>query len=204
MIMEENNLHTEMENLREQMQAFKSQLDKQKILNEQLIINSMKKNISWIKKFIIFEVCTIPLIALAWVWLKNLLGLSWYNYAFMMFAVIVDVYADYRINVSSLSDADYSSNNLITTATKLYRMKYQRRQTMLIEIPLFLIWIVWCVMESLAHVAQATDTYLAYGNIIGMVIGALISIPVAIYVYRKMQKTNDALISQIRELTEPA
>ena len=62
--MENNNQNTELELMRSQMEDFKAQLDKQKIVNEKLIIKSMKSSMSWIKKFIYIKIYTLPLIAI--------------------------------------------------------------------------------------------------------------------------------------------
>ena len=50
--MENNQNYNEFEVLRSQMENFKAQLNQQKIVNEKLIIRSMKKSMSWIKKYI--------------------------------------------------------------------------------------------------------------------------------------------------------
>ena len=54
--MENNQNYTELEIIRSQMAQFKEQLDKQKIVNEKLIIKSMKSSMSWIKKFVYIEI----------------------------------------------------------------------------------------------------------------------------------------------------
>lgn len=203
--MEDNNLHSELENLRRQMMEFKSQLDKQKIVNEQMITASMKKNISWIRKYIIFEVCIVPLVAIIWLAMKTILGLSWFNYIFLLVMLIVDVYIDYRINISAISDEDYHKSNLVTTTTKLSNMKRQRRLSLQIFLPLLIIWIIWCVVEmsyNQANNASEMARSMMYGNYIGLCIGTIIGVFVGLYIYGKMQKTNDELINQIRELTE--
>ena len=61
--MENNNQNTELELMRSQMEDFKAQLDKQKIVNEKMIIGSMKKSMSWIKRYVYFECCLVPIIA---------------------------------------------------------------------------------------------------------------------------------------------
>ena len=74
--MENNQNYTELEIIRSQMAQFKEQLDKQKIVNEKLIIKSMKSSMSWIKKFVYIEICTLPLIAIAWLGIKMYANLS--------------------------------------------------------------------------------------------------------------------------------
>ena len=146
--MENNQQCTELEFMRSQMEDFKTQLDKQKIVNEKFIISSMKKSMSWIKKYVYFEFCLLPVIAIMWLAIKEYAHLSWFNYCFLMAVVVIDVIAGYRINVSALSDADYSSSNLISTITKLTRMKRQRSIQMMLSVPAIVVWLLWCGVEA--------------------------------------------------------
>lgn len=202
--MENNNQNTELELMRSQMEDFKAQLDKQKIVNEKMIIGSMKKSMSWIKRFVYFECCLVPIIAaVSWLAIKEFAHLSWLNYAFLMTVVIVSVIADYRINVSAISDADYSRNNLLTTIKKLTRMKRQRSIEMMIEVPTLFIWLLWSGIEAWIYMpADAPDCArgAVYGGIVGGVIGAVCGLIFAFRIFFKMQRTNDEVISQINEL----
>ena len=75
--MENNNQNTELELMRSQMEDFKAQLDKQKIVNEKMIIGSMKKSMSWIKRYVYFECSLVPIIAVSWLAIKEFAHLSW-------------------------------------------------------------------------------------------------------------------------------
>ena len=77
--MENNQQCTELEFMRSQMEDFKTQLDKQKIVNEKFIISSMKKSMSWIKKYVYFEFCLLPVIAIMWLAIKEYAQLAWFN-----------------------------------------------------------------------------------------------------------------------------
>ena len=201
--MENNNQNTELELMRSQMEDFKAQLDKQKIVNEKMIIGSMKKSMSWIKRFVYFECCLVPIIAVSWFAIKEYALLSWLNYAFLMTMIIVSVIADYRINVSAISDADYSRDNLVTTIKKLTRMKRQRSIEMMIEVPVLVIWLLWSGIEVWIYMpADAPDCArgAVYGGIVGGVIGAVCGLIFAFRIFLKMQRTNDEVISQINEL----
>lgn len=202
--MENNNQNTELELMRSQMEDFKAQLDKQKIVNEKMIIGSMKKSMSWIKRFVYFECCLVPIIAVSsWLAIKEFAHLSWLNYAFLMTMVIVSVIADYRINVSAISDADYSRNNLLTTIKKLTRMKRLRSIEMMIEVPTLFIWLLWSCIEAWIYMpADAPDCArgAVYGGIVGGVIGCVCGLIFAFRIFFKMQRTNDEVISQINEL----
>lgn len=201
--MENNQNYNELEVLRSQMEDFKAQLNQQKIVNEKLIIRSMKKSMSWIKKFIYFEFCLIPVIAIMWLGIKEFAHLSWYNYLCMVTVVVLDVIADYRINISALSDEDYSRNNLVTTISKLTRMKRQRSMQMILFMPAIVVWLLWSGMEAwTALPADAPDFVRGaiYGGLVGGVIGGVVGLVVAFRIFFKMQRTNDEVISQINEL----
>lgn len=201
--MENNNQNTELELMRSQMEDFKAQLDKQKIVNEKMIIGSMKKSMSWIKRFVYFECCLVPIIAVSWFAIKEYALLSWLNYAFLMTMIIISVIADYRINVSAISDADYSRNNLLTTIKKLTRMKRLRSIEMMIEVPALVVWLLWSCIETWMYMpADSPDCVRAaiYGGMVGGVIGGVCGLIFAFRIFFKMQRTNDEVISQINEL----
>lgn len=163
----------------------------------------MKKSMSWIKRYVYFECCLVPLIAVSWLAIKEYAHFSWPNYAFLMTMVIVDVIADYRINVSAISDADYSRDNLLTTMSKLTRMKRQRSVQMVLFMPAFVVWLLWSGVEAwTALPADAPDFVrgAVYGGLVGGVIGGVVGLVIAFRIFFKMQRTNDEVISQINEL----
>lgn len=201
--MENNQQYTELEFMRSQLEDFKTQLDKQKIVNEKLIISSMKKSMSWIKKYVYFEFCLLPFIAIAWLAIKEFAHLSWFNYGFLMAVVVIDVIADYRINISAISDADYSSNNLVSIITKLTRMKRQRSIQMMFSVPAIVAWLLWSGIEAWMYLpADAPDFVrgVIYGGMISCIIGGVFGLVFAFRIFFKMQRTNDEVISQINNL----
>lgn len=202
--METNDHNTEIEQMRAQLESLRQSLDHQEIVNERLIAKSMKSRMSWLKKYIIMEACLIPVIAILWLELKMALGLSWLNYAFLMVMVVIDVYIDYLINLHGLSDADYSKSNLIATVSKLMVMKRRRTIQMVAAVPIVIVWVLWTGLEAYASLATATEPMLRafiFGALIGCAIGGVAGLIFAFYIYRKMQRTNDDVISQINEYT---
>ena len=109
----DNNNNNELEIMRTQLNALKSQLAQQEIVTENLIIDAMKKKMTWIKKYVIFQICLIPVLAIIWAAIIPMCGISWWNYAFLLIMCCIDVYADYCINVSSISNDDYLRGNLV-------------------------------------------------------------------------------------------
>ena len=202
----DNNNNNELEIMRTQLNALKSQLAQQEIVTENLIIDAMKKKMTWIKKYVIFQICLIPVLAIIWAAIIPMCGISWWNYAFLLIMCCIDVYADYRINVSSISDDDYLSGNLVTTVKKLLKMKRYRALQMAICIPLIIVWLLWAGIEAynaLPEVANEFQEAFINGGLIGGVIGGICGLIFAFSIYRKMQRTNDEVIAQINDLTKP-
>lgn len=200
--MENNNTNNELELLRQQMNVLKEKLDAQEIVNDRLVAKSMRKEMSWIKKYIYVQFALIPFVALIWVGVKYILGLSWWNYSFLMLVCVISVYVDYVINVKALSNADYHKNNLIETARKLVKMKRQRTIQMIVEILLLILWLIWTILEvnSAQSTAIGLRQSLLQGGIIGGYIGGVIGIIVAFVIFYKMQRTNDRMIEQIDDM----
>lgn len=203
--MENKQHYTELELMRSQMEDFKAQLERQKIVNDKFIISSMKKSMSWIRKYVYFEFCLIPFIAIGWFYAKEFAHLSWFNYAFFMAVTVIDVIADYRINISALCDADYSKNNLVTTITKLTHMKRLRVIQMVIAIPVLVVWLLWSGIEAWTHLPADAPDFMRggmYGGIAGGIVGGAVGIAIAFRIFLKMQRTNDEVIKQINEMNE--
>ena len=202
----DNNNNNELEIMRTQLNALKSQLAQQEIVTENLIIDAMKKKMTWIKKYVIFQICLIPVLAIIWAAIIPMCGISWWNYAFLLIMCCIDVFADYRINVSSISDDDYLSGNLVTTVKKLLKMKRYRALQMAICIPLIIVWLLWAGIEAYNALPEATSEFqeaFISGGLIGGVIGGICGLIFAFSIYRKMQRTNDEVIAQINDLTKP-
>ena len=202
----ENNINNELEQMCEQMQVLREKLDKQEIINDKMIRRSINAKMSWIKKYVYFEFFLLPVIALAWLGIKYILDLSWWNYAFIIVISIVDVIWDYRINVASLNLDKVADNSLTDTLQKLIRMKQMRAKSFFIMLPLCVLWFVWTGIEmwqGVGSLGEADSLMRAagYGGFGGLIIGIPIGLFAAFCIYRKMQCTNDELIAQIGQFT---
>ena len=204
--MEDKNIMIELEQMREQMQMLREKLDKQEIVNDKLVKNSVKSKMSWIKRFVYIEFLLLPFIALVWYGIKEFFDLSWFNYAIMMVMCTIDAVWDYRINIASLNIDKVESNSLTDTLQKLIEMKQMRTKSFFIMLPLLLLWLMWTGVEMWQYISTITFkedflTGAAYGGLGGLIIGIPIGIYAAFRTYRKMQNTNDELIAQIGEFT---
>lgn len=201
----QNNNISELESLRVQMAEFKQQLNQQEIVNDRLLAESMKKKMSWIKNYFIFELAILPVLFITWLGLREIMHLSWWNVCFLITLCSIDVLADYHINLHSLKTADYLHCNLIATVEKLVRMKHQRALQMAISIPMVVIWLLWAGIEVYNGLDFATCDFQSgflKGGLVGGAIGGVAGLIFAFKVYHKMQKINDDIISQIKELTD--
>lgn len=199
-----NDNMNELETMRRQLEALKSQLAQQEIVNDRLIIDAMKKKMTWIRKYVVVQVCLIPVLAIVWAALVPVCGISWWNYAFLITVCCIDVYADYRINIRSISDDDYLRGNLVATVTKLLRMKRSRAMQMALSVPAIIVWLLWAGFEAYNSLPEASSEFqqaFIGGGLVGGVIGGVCGLIFAFSIYRKMQRTNDEVIAQINDLT---
>ncbi len=199
-----NNNYTELEQLREQMAAFKDRLDKQQIINEQLVRNSMGSKMSWIKKFVWGEIVLVPIFLVVMAIFHASNGLSWWLYGFLALGLIADATGDYIIN--RIPRGQLLSGDLVETSQRLMKMKKQRTSWFIAGVIFMVIWLVWFCIEvvmrldcdcSLPH--HGTVVTIMVGSI---VVGGLIGGVIAWLILRKMQKTNNQVIEQIEQVTK--
>lgn len=202
--MEKDNNMTELEQMREQMAAFKSRLDKQQIINEQLVRTSMGSKLSWIKKFVWGEIIVVPIFLIIMAVFHAGNGLSWWLYGFLALGLIADATGDYIIN--RIPKSQLLSGDLVETSKRLAEMKKQRTSWFIAGIIFLVIWLVWFCIE----VAMRLDcgcTLPHHGTVVAImigaiVVGALIGGVIAWLILRKMQRTNNQLIEQIEQITK--
>ena len=199
-----NSNFNELEQLREQMKSFKNQLEKQQIINEQLVRNTMRSKLSWIEKYIWGEILIVPVLLLIMASFHYSQGLSWWLFAFLAIGLIADVVGDYIIN--RIPKSQLLSGDMVETSKRLIKMKKQRAIWFTVGMIFVTIWIVWFIIELIFKLNVPIDspshsamvTILILGLAIGGIIGGL----VAWLIFRKMQKTNNELIAQIEQVTQ--
>ena len=187
----EHNMN-ELEAMRSQMQLLKQKLDNQEIINDQLLRNAMSGKMSWIRKYIWFELLVLlPLCTLNFVGLKLMNpGLSIWAIASILLLVLMEILLDFYIN--NMSASDWQSENLLQTADKLVRMKKLRWWQLIVSLPVAFA-LFWWLFSGFSESIRFAVT-------IGGIIGGVIGLSVGIGIMLKMQRTNDELIRQIREM----
>ena len=202
--MEKDNNMTELEQMREQMAAFKSRLDKQQIINEQLVRTSMGSKLSWIKKFVWGEIIVVPILLIIMALFHAGNGLSWWLYGFLAIGLIADATGDYIIN--RIPKSQLLSGDLVETSKRLIQMKKQRTSWFVAGVIFLVIWLVWFCIE-IAMRLDCGCTLPHHGTVVAImigaiVVGALIGGVIAWLILRKMQRTNNQLIEQIEQITK--
>ena len=192
--MENSNLNkmNELEAMREQMQLLKQKLDNQEIVSDQLLRKAMSGKMSWIKKYIWFELLVLlPLCTLNFVGLKMMYSsLSWWPILAILLLLLVEILLDFFIN--NISSTDWLSENLLQTAGKLVKMKKLRWWQLICSLPVAIGLFSWLF-------SQFPDD-LRMPMTIGGTIGGVIGFGVGVSILLKMQRTNDELITQIHEI----
>lgn len=188
--------YLDIESMRMQLETLKKKLDEQQIVNDKLVRKAMSNKMSWIMKFLWTELFVLlPFAVLAFINLKSMVpGMSWYPViailVFMLACIVIDLYLNYT------SENDWKSENLISTGMKLVKMKRLRWMQVAINLPIVLILFVWLFYDLEFEGKDA----MVCGSVVGGVIGMAIGIGILI----RMNRTNDELICQIRELKEEA
>lgn len=196
--MDTNNINSnEFEQMRSQLEIMKRKLDQQEIVSDRLMQQAMQQKVSWIKKYIWFELTVLyPFIAVSFALFTAVFDLSWLIYAAIVILVGADIYFDFVINKTG--PADWLNENLVETSRKLVRMKRLRMWQLIISLPLFFAVMFLFFYDMSRHSAPDLFTGICTGGIIGGIIGLCIGIWIVV----KMQRTNDELIRQIEEITK--
>ncbi len=193
----------QLEELRQQMNELRQQLDRQEIVNERLIRQSMTGKLSWIKKYLWLEVAMIPLCLLILAPVHAMMGLSWWLFAFLAVMLTVDVAADFYIN--RVDKNQLLTGNLVEASRKLVVMKKQRAWAFAFGLLGVIIWIIWFLFELRRVAGSFAEDFwngFAQGGFIGGIIGGVIGLTIAIVIFRKMQRTNDEVLASIDQLTK--
>lgn len=200
-----NNNNDELTLMRHQLEELKQKLDREVTINENSVRKMQKRNIGFISKYLVFAWAAIPVIALMFIGIKYMFGLSWAVTLVVIIGCAIDAYCDTRFNRMRM--ADIESMSLIDMSKKLLWMKHMRRKQLRISLPLLAIVVVWLLIElyyscehglgifPADHLMAVIMTFCTtFGAIVGGIIGYMI--------YRRMQHDSDDVIEQIEAMNE--
>jgi len=194
--------NSQLDDMRRQMSVLQKKLEQQEIVNDKLVRRSMKAKMSWIKKYLVIVIFAIPFVAFAMLPMVYSTGVSWWCYGFTIVMMIAEVCADWYVNY--VPSDFFQKDNLVETARKLTDMKQLRKWCTIINMVVFVLWLLWLVAELWLSYSNAADNshakVMAVSTLSGVVIGTLIGVPIGLHIYFRMQRTTDEIIDQIEDL----
>ena len=186
--MEKNIQLDELQELRNQLTLLNNKLEKQEIINERLIKNSIKNKISGMKinsvTWSIVSLCTIPIIILACKHLNMSLTATIFLCFFICFASIYNIWTLIGIKNKIINE------NLIRTKEKILQAKKREKNRIYFCLPLVIVWIL--VMKN--------EDFFSHINPIEFIIESIVFIMLGFYIHNKRNKNMDNMIKQIEEL----
>lgn len=188
----------ELEQMRAELDGFRSQLRQQKIFNEKMMRRAMQKDYSKERKsrwtVVVIGVVAIPLI----IFLAAVTGVFpvWFllmTGVFLLASVGITVYRTRRY----VSD-DVMNGDVLTVARNMADCKrFDNRTLAFFSIPVVVVWCAaffWLIIRGGGEMAQA----MAIGGAIGGIIGAVLGV----FYCRDSKKRINGIIAQIEEMKE--
>lgn len=197
--MENNTLIShELEEMRAQLGMLKDKLEKQTIINETHIRNSMKSKMSDINKTVtgtiiagVFALCYCT-----WFFYWQDFSLAFVIATFLMLAVCLGITIAQRVILGKM---DFSQGNLVETAEKLSKIKKHYQDWYKIAIPMIIVWFGWMIYEMLS--IHGMESPMAIGFCCGALIGGIIGGIIGMRINRKVARKATEILDQIAELT---
>lgn len=191
----------ELEKLRVEMDALKRNLDKQQIVNKDLMRTVMKQRASWLNNLVIGEIVLLPVLFIMFMAMCVGLHVSvWFAVAMLVIGGI-DTAFDWR--TLRISPRLISTSSIMQLRRTLVKQKKQRFWQTVIGTVLSIIWLILFASAALHADGLAEEDHLInFGGAIGGVFGGIFGGIAVVWIYKKAQKTNDDILSDLDEIEE--
>ena len=194
--MENNIQFEELQELRKQLTLLNNKLEKQEIVNDKLIRNSLKNKISNINRTgIIMAICAAiatPICAFNFHYILHFsIAFNVFTCVFMVIAVAYTLWSHKGLN-NNLLDGD-----LISVSERALRTRKRYKQWYYFSYPWFAVWLCWFGWELYTK-AESFEILIAC--IIGCLVGGLIGGLWGTRQRNKIYKNIDDILAQIEEL----
>ena len=186
----------ELEEMRVQINILKDKLERQTIVNENHIRNSMKSKASDINRVVGISIFAgvFALFYCSWALYKFGLSNIFVISTVVMLAVCVVLTIAQKLTLGKL---DFSHGNLVDTARILGKVKTHYSQWHRIAIPLLVIWFGWLIYEVMAIQGSSP---ISVGFCCGAAVGGIIGGIIGFRMNRKVVRKAEEILSQIEEL----
>ena len=193
--MDKDNNIEELEMMKKQLEVLKDKLDKETIINEQLMRKAMKDKVSKLHKEAIIIAC-VALFGIPYcTWVFSFMHMS------ELFIIVTDIFFAIAIVYTYITHKGLKANdllngNLIEVSYKITRMRHLESAWLRFSIPFIICWFTWFIFELMKQNGDEAKG-MAIGGVVGGVIGGIIGI----MKYRKSRKKSQEILLQIKELT---
>ena len=196
----ENNtfVSQELEDMRAQIAILKDKLDKQTIVNDTHIRNSMKSKRSEMTRTIGITIFAGVLAIPYCIGIFCYMGLSPVFIAAtgLMLAVCVWLTIKQQLTLKGL---DFSQGKLLEVAEKLNKVKVHYHEWIKIALPMLIIWFSWLMYEVITHCG--IEEPMTMGFCVGAAIGGVVGGIVGYRTNRKIVRKSTEILEQIDEIT---
>ena len=194
--MENTLISHELEEMRAQISILKDKLEKQNIVNEKHLRNSMKSKMSDINRTIAGTIIAgaLSLPYCTWfVWSQDL-STTFVVATGIILTVCLGLTILQQIRLKSL---DFSKGNLVETAQRLSRIKKHYSEWHWVAIPIIIVWFGWLMYEVISKLGN--EPYVI-GFCCGAAIGGIIGGIIGFRINRKVVRKTSEILTQIEEL----
>ena len=192
-----NNENFELENMRQQLDTLKKKLEKQEIVNDRIIQQSMKRTANNIMRryYAIIGLCLlmIPYTYLVFILNQGLTMTFWIGTSILMLICAGATY----YNSLNVSKSNMMSGNLIEVGSYIARAKKFDANWLFFGIPAVIAWLAWLTWEFYQKDVDA-GRYMIYGTICGAILGSILGTMMHIRTQHQYQE----IIDQIEDLTK--
>ena len=187
----------ELQEMKEQLAILAQKLEKETIINERMIRQSMKNKASSIRRRAIVE-CIVTLIMTPYfIWvMPNLVGVSAGLCCFACFFMIAALAYNFYIH-SHFQPEKFAHGNLLEARKDTLRtQKLYSKWQMYIGIPFCIVFISWFAYD-ISQVMHGEELQGALG---GVAIGCVLGVIVGTFIHKKMQRAMNEILEQIEEM----
>jgi membrane associated rhomboid family serine protease len=187
----------ELNNMRQQMETLKKKLEKQEIVNDRIIRQSMKKTASSISvRYYIIMALGLLMVPYMYFVFYELLELSLAFSIASGLLMLVCTAATYY-NSLNLSNSNMMHGNLLDVRRRMARAKKFDANWLFFGIPAIIVWLGW-----LGYEFYQKDGETALAMIIGAVVGGVIGVIIGFSMHFKTQRQYQEIIDQIEEMED--
>lgn len=193
----ENRIYSqELEEMRSQVAILKNKLDKQSIINDKHIRNSMTTKRSDMTRIIAATIIigTLSVPYCTWIFYKFGFSLYFIVASDLMLALCIGLTIKQRYTLENL---DFVHGNLVDVAERLNRVKTHYHEWIKIALPMILAWVSWLTYETLTKMDPGP---IQMGSIVGTFAGVIIGGLVGYRINRKIVRKSSEILHQIQEL----